>query len=165
VRWQWDRVVNDKRVKALIAGHFHSSRRECYRDFDWMDTPIYAAVTADKLFICPPVACKFQNDSVLQARGFRTYSITDEGTVSSEIVWYGGFRADSDLPASPTVIKPLAAGQPVSIHVDARGERPETKPLCPCKMMCVLVVILIVLLVVLVIFALKWPRTIELKWR
>jgi len=101
VRLAWDQVVTNSNVKALMAGHFHSAQREVYRNFSWMKEQGYESVAADnrKLFVCPPIACKYQNDSELQARGFRTYTIDNNGRISSDIVWYG-FRNDSDIPAA-----------------------------------------------------------------
>jgi 3',5'-cyclic AMP phosphodiesterase CpdA len=88
VRIAWDEVVTNSNVKALIAGHFHSDILNHYSKFDWL-TNTYASRGANKLFISPPVACKFQDKKTLQARGFRTYSIADNGDVTSEITWYG----------------------------------------------------------------------------
>ena len=101
VRQAWDKVVTNKNVKALMAGHFHAAQREVYRSFEWMKEQGYESVAAAncKLFICPPIAVKYQADSELQARGFRTYAIDDHGKISSDIIWYG-FRKDSEIPPS-----------------------------------------------------------------
>lgn len=90
----WDKIVKRPGVKGLIAGHFHSNKQECYRNFDWLQNRTYKALQLNKLFISPPIACKFQEDYDVETRGFRTYTIDDHDQMTSDIIWYG-FLKDS----------------------------------------------------------------------
>lgn len=92
VRVAWSNVTANPKVKALIAGHFHSDNAICYSNFDWLKNTDYGAVTSlnpQKLFIAPPISVKFQTGPI-QARGFRTFSISNNGDITSQVVWYRG---------------------------------------------------------------------------
>jgi Calcineurin-like phosphoesterase len=89
VRAKWNDIVKNEKVKGLFAGHFHSSKRESYQGFDWVKDRDYVADSLPKLYVCPPVASKKQENTPSQARGFREVSIDCEsGQIKSDIFWY-----------------------------------------------------------------------------
>lgn len=88
VRRRWNQVVADNRVNGLFAGHFHDWRRDTYQNYHWLVTPQYLSPSLSKLYICPPIAVKRQDDKASQARGFQSVSIDGRGRVKANVVWY-----------------------------------------------------------------------------
>jgi hypothetical protein len=82
IRRQWNAIVADEKVKALFAGHFHSFKREVYKDVSLLNSAPYPAVEMRKLIVCPPIANKNQQDKVPQARGFRSIALRANGSVT-----------------------------------------------------------------------------------
>src|SRR5207302_2513616 len=93
VRLRWAKVVKNDKVSGLFAGHFHDWRRETYENFRWLVTPDYSGGTLTKLYVCPPLAIKRQDNQPAQARGFQAVSIDGTGKVSANVFWYDAASA------------------------------------------------------------------------
>ncbi|HEV7402752.1 MAG TPA: metallophosphoesterase [Chthoniobacteraceae bacterium] len=103
VREQWQKVVNDPRVKGLFAGHFHYFSRDAY---EWdRSNPALLNGVSPKLYVTPPVAGKYQRGYIPQARGFREVAIVDGKFTKNKIVW-------RDLPLPPKAPSAAPAKQP-----------------------------------------------------
>jgi hypothetical protein len=99
VRQAWEKVTNEPRVMALIAGHFHSSDRRVYENLDWLKTTNYSLQSTAKLMIAPPISCKLQTGPGHTARGFRTYVAERSGKLIPTTHWLQGIQFE---PESPT---------------------------------------------------------------
>lgn len=71
-----ERVVRDRNVLGLFAGHLHDWRRDNYSG------------SLSKLYICPPLAVKLQSDKQAQARGFQEVTVDTNGRISRRIFWF-----------------------------------------------------------------------------
>lgn len=86
VRTQWHEVLKNKKVKGLIAGHFHAEEKDTYlRLAAWSNksTGIYNQLPM--LHVVPPIAVKNGN---YEARGFQLLTIDMTGHVQRDIHWY-----------------------------------------------------------------------------
>jgi len=98
VRKSWDELLTaDKysKLMGLFAGHLHDWKRETYENYHWLKASNYASPSLSKLYICPPIAAKFQLGKPDQARGFMDVTIDQQGRVLDEwgrngarIFWY-----------------------------------------------------------------------------
>jgi 3',5'-cyclic AMP phosphodiesterase CpdA len=84
VRDRWDAVVKQEKVKGLFAGHFHSADSKDYEDANRMNSASY--IERGKLYICPPLASKKQEDKNPQARGLSLVRLQPDGSVARKIV-------------------------------------------------------------------------------
>src|SRR6266446_457603 len=82
------KVVKNPKVLGLFAGHLHDWRRETY------------AGSLSKLYICPPLAIKLQDDAPSQARGFQQIAVDGTGRISRTIFWYKS--TDRTLDTDPS---------------------------------------------------------------
>ena len=92
---EWEELLKAPNVRALFAGHFHDPDRQYYQSLDWLSPGRYLPDTVKKLFVCPPIAEKYQPTNAAQARGFVRISIDVKGSVigggetsGSQIYWY-----------------------------------------------------------------------------
>lgn len=119
IRGDWNRVVLDVRLKGLFAGHFHSPQRKSYDGFEWILTPSYLPESFAKLHVCPPLALRFQRDPdaqvmAEQARGFQEVYLSQDGSVSTRIVWLSknGWGLSADAAAAESqAARQFALGQ------------------------------------------------------
>jgi len=88
VRLRWAKAVTNSSVRGLFAGHLHDWRRDTYQDFHWIVTPDYPGGTLTKLYVCPPISIKRQDNQATQARGFQAVSIDGTGKVAVKMFWY-----------------------------------------------------------------------------
>jgi hypothetical protein len=93
--WQTGVVVNPK-VYGLFAGHYHDWRRNTYQSYHWMQTADFPSGSLSKLYICPPIAIKRQDNTPSQARGFQEVGIDGTGRVSVRILWYDSAKRTFD---------------------------------------------------------------------
>jgi len=103
VRLRWAKVVTNDRVSGLFAGHFHDWRRRTYENFRWLVTPDYPGGTLTKLYVCPPLAIKRQDNQPAQARGFQAVSIDGTGKVAVNVFWYDAASATFAGPGEAQV--------------------------------------------------------------
>lgn len=85
--WQTGVVFNPK-VCGRFAGHYHDWRRDTYQSYHWMKTADFPSGSLLKLYICPPIAIKRQDNTPSQARGFQEVGIDATGKASVRILWY-----------------------------------------------------------------------------
>jgi hypothetical protein len=86
----WDSVA------GVLAGHFHDSHKEIYRQpYVWSSG---SRAAFQKLFLAPPLAVKNQDSSPFQARGFSLVHLHPD-RIESRLFWYdsesGSFTPDS----------------------------------------------------------------------
>jgi len=82
-----EKVVKNKKVLGLFAGHLHDWRRENYEG------------SLSKLYVCPPLAVKLQNKPS-QARGFQDVATDAAGRITRTIFWFN--NADSTFDTDPS---------------------------------------------------------------
>jgi hypothetical protein len=122
IRDEWNQVVKEEKVKGLFAGHFHDSWRETYLNNHWMRSAAYLSGSLSKLYVCPPLAVKFQENAKEQARGFQEVSIDGDGNILDaakkngvHIFWYDQqtktFNTDFDDEKERQAIDNLKLGQ------------------------------------------------------
>jgi len=82
----WREALERDAMLGVLAGHFHDSHKEIYRQpYDW--TPASASLSQPKkLFLAPPLAARLQY-SPIQARGFSLLSL-QKGRLESAQYWY-----------------------------------------------------------------------------
>ena len=111
----WKDIVDSGAVAGVLVGHFHDSHKELYyRPYRWATAPKERA-DLRKLFLAPPLAVRFQDQSPVQARGFALFRLSDDG-IRRTFDWYDpeskSFKPDAPLlksrPApSPAFPKPI----------------------------------------------------------
>jgi Calcineurin-like phosphoesterase len=94
-------IVSNMKVRGLFAGHYHDWRRDTYLSHHWMQTNDYLSGSLSKLYICPPLAIKLQDDKPSQARGFQEVTIDGMGRISPKILWFNA--ADRTFDSDPSV--------------------------------------------------------------
>jgi hypothetical protein len=82
-----EKVVKNKKVLGLFAGHLHDWRRENYSG------------SLSKLYICPPLAVKLQ-DVPSQARGFQEVTTDAAGRITRTVFWFNSADATFDTDPS-----------------------------------------------------------------
>jgi hypothetical protein len=95
----WRTTVASPAVRAILAGHFHDSHREVYRQPYAWSTPSSARADASKLFVAPPLAVKRQDTSPIQARGFELLRFGDD-SVTRLLYW---LQTGSDTAFDPEI--------------------------------------------------------------
>ena len=86
VRKQWHNVISNKKVKGLMAGHFHAEEKETYQRLaNWSKKSNGIYNELPMLHVVPPIAVKNGN---YEARGFQLLSIDLTGSVQRTIHWY-----------------------------------------------------------------------------
>src|SRR5207248_690268 len=91
VRDEWNRIVSDKRLLAVFAGHLHDANRTRYLPpYSWqLARASRPSAIYEKTYLPPPLAAKFQMDRAPQARGYLIATMTAKGVVRAEIRWLG----------------------------------------------------------------------------
>ncbi|NQZ06801.1 MAG: metallophosphoesterase [Algicola sp.] len=86
VRQQWHKVLNNKKIKGLFAGHFHAESKDTYQQLaDWSNKSIGSYPGLPLLNVVPPLAIK---NGIVEARGFQLLAIDITGNVQQTIHWY-----------------------------------------------------------------------------
>lgn len=86
VRNQWRKVLNNKKVKGLMAGHFHAEERNTYLELAaWSNKSAGSYNELPMLHVVPPIAIKNGNN---EARGFQLLTIDLTGHVQRTVHWY-----------------------------------------------------------------------------
>ncbi len=87
-RDQWKQIASRQSVIALFAGHFHDDDRDTYRrPYRLLASPEIDPVVAEKTYVAPPLAAKFQVKP-LQARGFLLASMQGGRVIRAEFHWF-----------------------------------------------------------------------------
>lgn len=103
---KWKQVADSPAVAGVLAGHFHDSHREIYRQpYTWAGAPPERASLA-KLYLSPPLSMRFQDESPIQARGFALFRLRDNQDPDRMLVWYDRkqrtFQADQPIGGGST---------------------------------------------------------------
>lgn len=87
----WNRIISDKRLLAVFAGHLHDANRSRYLPpYSWqLARASRPSEVYEKTFLAPPLAAKFQMERTPQARGYLFATMTAQGIVRAEIRWFG----------------------------------------------------------------------------
>ncbi len=86
VRSQWHKVLNNKKVRGLMAGHFHAEQRATYLELAaWSNKSAGSYNELPMLHVVPPIAIKNGNN---KARGFQLLTIDLTGLVQRTVHWY-----------------------------------------------------------------------------
>lgn len=100
----WEELLGNPRIIALFAGHFHDADRANYATAA-SETALYnGLVTAQKTWVGPPLALKYQYEkcSTCRARGLLLVRVemsnNRAGTVSVIPFWFTGAIYASNLP-------------------------------------------------------------------
>jgi predicted DCC family thiol-disulfide oxidoreductase YuxK len=93
-------VVNNVKVSGLFAGHYHDWRRDTYSSPRWMKTRDYLSGSLSKLYLCPPLAMKLQDNTPSQARGFQEVTIDGMGAVRTRVFWFNAAEQTFDTDPS-----------------------------------------------------------------
>jgi hypothetical protein len=118
VRKEWGEITKQTKVRALFAGHFHDWRRETYTDV--VQTSLADSYgSPSKLFLCPPLAVKRQENQNRQARGYRDVVISEDGSVKASIEWIDDTQPDESDGSKATSSQQLVA----------KSSREEDKPM------------------------------------
>jgi len=124
-RDEWNRIISDKRLLAVFAGHLHDANRSRYLPpYSWqLARASRPSAVYEKTHLAPPLAAKFQMERAPQARGYLLATMTAKGIVRAEIRWFGASPSDLIVTQpSPTVVfrptywncMPLAFGAAVA---------------------------------------------------
>ncbi len=144
-RGTWNLVAGNPAVVGIFAGHFHSCNRLYYgtaaRQTPLVNPQITSPEVAQKTWVAPPLAIKFQDKKNTTARGFllvqvqRHTSSVPRGLISVMPFWYSGSM--SFLIGIPSYIWVLALAAPVAIVLfflvrvsrrsDASGQSPDVQ--------------------------------------
>jgi hypothetical protein len=102
-RNEWNKIVIDRRLLAVFAGHLHDSTRSRYLPpFSWQANRSARPVDVyEKTYLSPPLAAKFQMESAPQARGYLLVSMTAQGVQRAEIRWYSANLCDAIVAPPP----------------------------------------------------------------
>jgi len=104
-RDEWRRIASRQSVIAIFAGHFHDDDRDTYwRPYRLLASPEIDLVVAEKTYVAPPLAAKFQVKP-LQARGFLLASVQGGRVIRAEFHWFNAVEAvhlSSDHSNGPT---------------------------------------------------------------
>ncbi|HEX5717190.1 MAG TPA: hypothetical protein VF179_13580, partial [Thermoanaerobaculia bacterium] len=85
---KWKQVVDSPAVAGVLAGHFHDSHKEIYRQpYSWAGAPAERASLA-RLYLSPPLSMRFQNQSPIQARGFALFQLRGNQDPDRVLFWY-----------------------------------------------------------------------------
>jgi hypothetical protein len=101
----WTRAVSSDAIAGVLAGHFHDSHREIYRQpYNWSPVDTFAE-DRGKLFITPPLAINLQDTSPIQARGFSLIQLLPD-RVQRRLYWYDAessrFMTDAQMAFDPS---------------------------------------------------------------
>jgi hypothetical protein len=86
----WEQDACDSRLLGIFAGHFHSADRNLYATNAGTASLALKKCVAEKTWVAPPLAVKFQTKERAPARGFVVVTIRDggSGAVKVEPDWY-----------------------------------------------------------------------------
>jgi CBS domain-containing protein len=95
-RDEWNRIITDKRLLAVFAGHLHDANRSRYLPpYSWqLARASRPSEVYEKTYLAPPLAAKFQMERAPQARGYLFATMTAKGIVRAEIRWFGANSSD-----------------------------------------------------------------------
>ena len=113
LRNEWESIIKMENVKGLFAGHLHHNYPDTYER--------YPNEAHSKLYVCPPIALKLQAGKNPQARGFREYSINEQGNIDPAgrngsvtnrppIYWYDESKFLFVTTPLPIASAPLSTG-------------------------------------------------------
>jgi predicted MPP superfamily phosphohydrolase len=101
LRAEWEQEACGKNVVAIFAGHFHDGNRDFYGARGRQPLRVTECV-ANKSWVAPPLAAKYQERQAVQARGLLLATITSAEVTHCTIYWfYGETGPANNTTASP----------------------------------------------------------------
>lgn len=88
LRKQWEDEACQRNVIGIFAGHFHDWRRIYYGSTSGAQLLTVNPCVAKKTWVAPPLAAKFQEDKVPQARGLLLVTASPTGVSQAEVHWF-----------------------------------------------------------------------------
>lgn len=88
VRTVWEEAACNSHILGIFAGHFHDANRNLYGKTSGSETLALNPCVAKKTWVSPPLALKFQNDKLEQARGFLLVKLYRDGKFEVDPKWY-----------------------------------------------------------------------------
>lgn len=88
LRKVWEQKACGPGVVAIFAGHFHDSSRAIYGSSSGSARLAVSPCVADKTWVSPPLAAKYQWDKRPQARGFLEVELTRGRQVQAYVHWF-----------------------------------------------------------------------------
>lgn len=85
---RWKAIVDSRTVAGVLAGHFHDSHKEIYRQPYAWSTFAPERVRPEKLYLAPPLSMRYQDTSPIQARGFAVFHLRDGDDPERTLYWY-----------------------------------------------------------------------------
>jgi len=86
LRSQWEQVACKSNIVGIFAGHFHDSNRNTYGAKGHRSLQLSECVS-NKTWVAPPLAQRYQQEQVLQARGFLLVTMTRREVTGCSIYW------------------------------------------------------------------------------